>query len=117
MYSRIYNSDSSVRIPPDYSGNAINVKHHPPAPPPPGTPPEQESHLPFEPERPAPTPPPPMDSDGCKCEKENAGGHLKKLLSDISADDLIIYGAVIFMALSDGDNDMILLILLLLVLL
>ena len=111
MYSRIYNSGSPVRVPPDYSGNAINIKHHPPTPPPPPPPPDHEHPT-------APPPPPPVfQNDECVCEKENTGGPLKKLLSDLSADDLIIYGAVIFMALSDGDNDMILLILLLLVLL
>ena len=110
MYSRIYNGNSSVRVPPDYSGNAINVKHHPPEYSPPPPPP---------PEPPLPPPPPPCEDNacGCECEKETAGGPLKKLLSELSADDLIIYGAVIFMALSDKDNDMILLILLLLVLL
>ena len=116
MYSRIYNSGSSVRVPPDYSGNAINVKHHPPefspSPPPPPEPIRRDPP-------PPPPPPPPCGDDigGCKCENENAGGPLKKLLSELSADDLIIYGAVIFMTLSDKDNDMILLILLLLVLL
>ena len=114
MYSRIYNSNHSVRVPPDYGGSAINVKHHPPEYSPPPPPPK-----PICPDPPPPPPPPPNGDGecGCPCEKETAGGPLRKLLSDMSADDLIIYGAVIFMALSDKDDDMILLILLLLVLL
>lgn len=99
MYSRIYTSkDRGMNIPPDYSGSAI--KRHPPEP-------ITGKELPPEPkteERPP------------AAQKEN-GGYLKELLSGLSADDLLIYGAVAYLTLSGTEGDPALMILLLLVLL
>lgn len=103
MYSRIYTSkDRGMNIPPDYSGSAI--KRHPPET-------IVARELPPEPQpekKPEKKPSPP--------EKEN-GGYLKELLSGLSADYLLIYGAIAYLTLSGTEGDMALFILLLLVLL
>lgn len=87
MYSRSFGK--SPVVPPDYSG--IAIKHHPP-------------ELPLT----APPPPPPV--------AEKTNGQLWNMLSALSAEDLLIYGVVIYMSMSGEENDMLLLILLVLVL-
>ena len=121
MYNRVFSG--GVRVPPDYGGSAI--KYHPA---------EEQSTQTFRkpPPPPQPTaspppPPPPRPCDGCEekcpCEKkepppcEKKSGYLGNLLSKISADDLLIYGIVIYMTLQDSDSTFLLLALLALVML
>lgn len=100
MYNRIYPGGDTIRVPPDYGGSAIKPEKELPNCPPPPPPPCPE------PEKCVPPPPP--------CEK--SGGYLGNLLSKISADDLIIYGVIIYMTLQEKDNDLLLLLLLIVVL-
>ena len=106
MYNRIY-SGGNVRVPPDYGGNAI--KYHPAEQQPPrqtfsSPPPQAKPQCPCE--EPPPAPP---------CDKKS--GYLGNLLSKISADDLLIYGIVLYMTLQDSDNTLLLVVLLALVML
>lgn len=116
MYNRVFSG--GVRVPPDYGGSAI--KYHPAE--------EQSTQTFRNPPPPPPPPPPPSPSpcDGCEekcaCEKkeppcEKKSGYLGNLLSKISADDLLIYGIVIYMTLQDSDSTFLLLALLALVML
>lgn len=87
MYSRTYGKEAP--IPPDYSG--IAIKHHPPE---------------------IPKSPPPRET----IPAEKNGGQILNMLSGLSAEDLLIYGVVIYMSLSESDSDLLLVILLVLVL-
>ena len=118
MYNRIY-SGGNVRVPPDYGGNAI--KYHPAE----QQPPRQTFSPPPPPPPPRPQPsPPPQAKPQCPCEEpppappcEKKSGYLENLLSKISADDLLIYGIVLYMTLQDSDNTLLLVVLLALVML
>lgn len=107
MYNRIYTGGSDdVRVPPDYSGSAIKPPAIPQTPSPPPEQPPQCDPVSREEDPASPVSSP--------CEK--SGGYLGNLLSKISADDLIIYGIIIYMTLQDSESDLLLLILLLVVL-
>ena len=117
MYNRIY-SGGNVRVPPDYGGNAI--KYHPAE----QQPPRQTFSSPPPPPPPRPQPsPPPQAKPQCPCEEpppapcDKKSGYLGNLLSKISADDLLIYGIVLYMTLQDSDNTLLLVVLLALVML
>lgn len=101
-------------MPPDYGGNAI--KYHPAE--------EQAQRQTFSPPPPPPRPQSPPPQPKCPCEEPSSAppcdkksGYLGSLLSKISADDLLIYGIVLYMTLQDSDSTLLLVVLLALVML
>ena len=114
MYNRVY-SGGNVHVPPDYSGSAI--KYHPAE-----EQPQRQTFSPPQPPKPQP-PPPPQAKPQCPCGEppdtpcDKKSGYLGNLLSKISADDLLIYGIVLYMTLQDSDSTLLLVVLLALVML